>query len=50
MVYYKKNNLKAATDLWHEVLTLDPDHQGAREMLRQVDSESGPGGHAETPS
>lgn len=38
MVYYKKNNLPAAIKLWREVLSINPQHQDARAMLKQVNA------------
>jgi len=43
MVYYKKNNLSAAQNMWRDVLALDPDHREAQNMLRQIETDSAPG-------
>jgi hypothetical protein len=39
IVYLKKDNLQGAIDLWKEVLALNPDHQEARDMLKQAEAQ-----------
>ena len=39
IVYFKKNNLQGAIDLWKEVLALKPDHQEAGDMLKQAEAQ-----------
>lgn len=40
LVYYKKNNIPSAVGMWRDVLVLDPDHKGAKEMLQQIEESS----------
>lgn len=39
IVYFKKGRLNDAIDLWKQVLTLDPYHRGAQDMLRQAEQQ-----------
>ena len=50
MVYYKKNNLTAAIDMWRDVLALDPKHAEAQDMLRRIEQKTGPGATEDSPS
>lgn len=40
IVYFKKGRLTNAIELWKQVLTLDPDHSGAQDMLKQAEEQS----------
>ena len=39
LVYYKKDNIQGAVKLWNEVLSIDPNHRGAKEMMAQAKSQ-----------